>query len=415
MLALAVGPSRVLGYYSRVAHLHVGPSSCAGSGPTRCCSRTPPAGSSCRCARRPRLRALASGRPRPGRIRGAGRFARGRPPARGGPLRHQRLAPLPGAVPDHAAAARRARLRPLREARLAGRRGVVLAALLLLALSSRIPLSGFTVADAKQDSPFLFAVFRLEQHLGIENGSLAVALLAAALSLVASGSRSRAAARRSRSVLPSSRRSSARAPRSCSTARRPSTCAPGSAQHGFQWVDRSGLKDVTIFQTQGSNRAAAMEQLFWNRSISRVGLLYGGIAPDAFRADSFRVTERGRLVHRARATRARSCSTASRSSPSSRAPRRSAARRVPALPSRGHTAALAHDLRPLPRRLARARRGDPHLAGGTPGTACAARSASISRFRRTSAPNRPPFGCAPPACAWTSWSGRACTTASRSR
>src|SRR5205823_10551057 len=53
----------------------------------------------------------------------------------------------------------------------------------MVVLSARIPLSGFTAADNKQDSPFLFAVFRLECILGVGSGALAVALVAGVLSI----------------------------------------------------------------------------------------------------------------------------------------------------------------------------------------------------------------------------------------
>ena len=145
-----------------------------------------------------------------------------------------------------------------------------------------------------------------------------------------------------------------------------------------------------------------MEQLFWNRSISRVGLLYGGIAPDAFRADSFRVTERGRLVHSGRALRGSflfddfalqpqfTGATQIGRSGQYRLFRADGTPRLSPM-----TFGLYHD--------GWLARGGQIRAGPTPGTVSAARSASISRFRRTSAPNRPLFGCAPPACAGPSW------------
>ena len=71
-------------------------------------------------------------------------------------------------------------------------RVVALAALALLVLSMRVPLSGYTVGDAKQDSPFLLGIFRLEKAVGIGDGSLAVALVAAALACVAAGAAFRA-------------------------------------------------------------------------------------------------------------------------------------------------------------------------------------------------------------------------------
>ena len=101
-------------------------------------------------ARRPRLRALAAARPGPGRVRRAGRA---RSPAAllleaglyatNGSHRFQErylITLLPLVVPAFGLYVKRG---------WPARRGVVLAALGLLVLSSRIPLSGFTVADAE--------------------------------------------------------------------------------------------------------------------------------------------------------------------------------------------------------------------------------------------------------------------------
>ena len=62
---------------------------------------------------------------------------------------------------------------------------VALVAVGLLALSARVPLSGYTVSDFKQDSPFLMGVFRLEKAVGVGDGSLAIALGAAVLACLA--------------------------------------------------------------------------------------------------------------------------------------------------------------------------------------------------------------------------------------
>ena len=59
--------------------------------------------------------------------------------------------------------------------------GLASAALLLLA--ARVPLSGYAAAHNKDDSPTLWAVLRLEGFLSVGNGSLAIALIAAALSV----------------------------------------------------------------------------------------------------------------------------------------------------------------------------------------------------------------------------------------
>ena len=68
-----------------------------------------------------------------------------------------------------------------------GARVVGVLALGLIALAARVPLSGYTISDSKQDSPFLLGVYRLEHAIGSANGSLAIAVVAALLSLLAVG------------------------------------------------------------------------------------------------------------------------------------------------------------------------------------------------------------------------------------
>jgi hypothetical protein len=178
------------------------------------------------------------------------------------------------------------------------RRGAVaLIAAAMLALASRVPLSGFTVADNKQDSPFLFAVFKLERLMNsVGNGSLAVALLAGALSVLAV-------------LIVRTRRGPAIA--------LALTVALGAAaslgafvfDHAnaanvrrselsseLRWIDKSGLKHVTLVQTAGADRGDALEQLFWNGSVDRAGLLFGALPMDAFGATAVDVTQDGRLV-----------------------------------------------------------------------------------------------------------------------
>ena len=72
-------------------------------------------------------------------------------------------------------------LRRGRPARLA----TCLLAVVLLAVSARVPLAPYSVANNKQDSPFLLGAFRLEHSLGVANGSLVIALVAALLSALA--------------------------------------------------------------------------------------------------------------------------------------------------------------------------------------------------------------------------------------
>jgi hypothetical protein len=164
-------------------------------------------------------------------------------------------------------------------------------------LSARIPLSGFSAADNKQDSPFLFAVFRLEGILGVGSGALAVALAAAALSGAA--------------VLVAHRR------RGGVVALGLAVVAAGAASVGafafdaanarnvrashlppdLRWIDHAarGLGPVTLLQTPGAPRGRALEQLFWNSSVTRIALLKGAIPTDAFGARTVGIERDGRL------------------------------------------------------------------------------------------------------------------------
>jgi hypothetical protein len=173
------------------------------------------------------------------------------------------------------------------------RRAHAAAALGMLALSARVPLSGYTIAQGKDDSPTLRAVLRLEQHLGIADGSLVAALVAAALSLLAIavawrrlpalGLAAAAAATVALSVGASSfDRLNAASIRDAETA--PKT-----------WVDEAGLRDVALLQLPEASRHAAFERLFWNRSVQRL-LLLNSPPIDAFAAETVRVGGDGRLV-----------------------------------------------------------------------------------------------------------------------
>ena len=56
-------------------------------------------------------------------------------------------------------------------------------------------------------------------------------------------------------------------------------------------------------QTPGAPRGRALEQLFWNSSVTRVALLRGAFPTDAFGADPITVTPDGRLIAGGRALR----------------------------------------------------------------------------------------------------------------
>jgi dolichyl-phosphate-mannose-protein mannosyltransferase len=175
-------------------------------------------------------------------------------------------------------------------------RVVAVVALGLIALAARVPLSGYTISDAKQDSPFLFAVFRLEKAIGIGNGSLVVALVASALACLAVAASFRPALARwaiLATVVSSGVVSVGAVAFDTHVVRSVrSTMLPADAR----WVDHSGLGDVTLVQTPASPHAAAHEQLFWNRSLRSVYLLDGAGAIDAFGSPRVHAVSDGRLV-----------------------------------------------------------------------------------------------------------------------
>jgi hypothetical protein len=172
---------------------------------------------------------------------------------------------------------------------------VALLSVLLFALSARLPLSGYAQALGKTDSPFLVAVFRLERAIGTVNGSFVLAGLAAA---GAAGA-----------VLVS-RRGGGRYALGATVAFLglasfgAMISDSANAQHirdqylpaNASWVDASGLHDVTLLQTVGSPPASALEQLYWNRSITAEALIGAALPTDVYAAPRIRVTRDGTLL-----------------------------------------------------------------------------------------------------------------------
>jgi hypothetical protein len=183
----------------------------------------------------------------------------------------------------------------LRRNRPAARVAAVLG-LGLLALAARVPLSGYTISDSKQDSPFLLAVFRLEKGIGIGNGSLVVALLASALALLGAAVCFRGFLARwaigltivaAAFVSLGAVAFDAHVVRSVRT-----SLLPADAR----WVDHAGLGDVTLLQTPATLHAAADEQLFWNLSLKHLYFLDDASPIDAFGAARAKTARDGRLV-----------------------------------------------------------------------------------------------------------------------
>lgn len=170
--------------------------------------------------------------------------------------------------------------------------GLVSAGLLLLA--ARVPLSGYAAAHNKDDSPTLWAVLRLEGLMSVGNGSLAVALVAAALSLLAA----LIAFRKLPAVLVPLAAIAACCALSAGASSfdaRTSRSLRNTLPADIRWVDDARLGSVDLVAPPGARREQSWQQLFWNTSVQRL-LLLGSPAIDQFAAERVRVAPDGRLL-----------------------------------------------------------------------------------------------------------------------
>jgi hypothetical protein len=157
-----------------------------------------------------------------------------------------------------------------------------------IAISARLPLSGFAAADGKSNSPLLFAVGYLEQTVGdVGLASLLIAGIVAVLSIGA--------------ALLVYFRPRVAAPILVGVAVAAGTVASfGAATYGNRvagsvydnvlwpdpsYVDHANLGSVALVETPWNDRGLATEQLFWNRSLDRLLLLPDATPPDAFGAE----------------------------------------------------------------------------------------------------------------------------------
>jgi hypothetical protein len=169
----------------------------------------------------------------------------------------------------------------------------VLAAVLLL-LSARVPLSGYAAATGKTDSPFLFAVFRLEHSLGNANGALVVAALAGlgAVGAIIVSRRGGGNAAVVATLAFAATASLGAVVNDASNARDiRNTYLPKNPS----WVDAQHLGPVTLVQTLGSPPDRAIEQLYWNRSLTREVRLGDAQPTDVYAAPQLRPLQDGAL------------------------------------------------------------------------------------------------------------------------
>ncbi|MFN2467944.1 MAG: ArnT family glycosyltransferase [Gaiellaceae bacterium] len=174
----------------------------------------------------------------------------------------------------------------------------------MLALSAAIPLSGYTIRDGKQDSPLLHAVFRLEQVLGVGNGAMAVAAVAA---LLAAAAFALPLAGRRGVGLGLGAAAMATAAISVGAFDLGSRNASGvravQLPERRDWVDRARLGDVALLAMPGTTPDRALQQLFWNRSVTSV-LLFPGAGPiDRFGSEGLDLDRKGFLLRQGRRVR----------------------------------------------------------------------------------------------------------------
>lgn len=184
---------------------------------------------------------------------------------------------------------------------LPGRIPVGLLSAGLLLLAARVPLSGYAAAHNKDDSPTLWAVLRFEGLTSVGNGALAIALVAAVLSmfgaLVAFRKVPAALALVAAIVACSAMSAGASA-----FDARTSQSLRSTLPHDIRWVDDAHLGSVDLVAPPGARKEQSWQQLFWNTSVKRL-LLLGSAPIDQFDAKRLRIAGDGRLLVDGRADR----------------------------------------------------------------------------------------------------------------
>ena len=169
----------------------------------------------------------------------------------------------------------------------------------LVVLSVRVPLSGFAIAPTVSASPILYSVYWLTARLGSPGNAAGVVAAAVGLmSIIAV-----LASRRPRLATPlvlglamlaagaASAGAVALTVESTSSLRRVALPADPS------WVDSARVGPVTLLEEFcGCRGRSSFQELFWNRSITRVALLPGASKFDVFRTEDVKVRADGLLT-----------------------------------------------------------------------------------------------------------------------
>ena len=166
-----------------------------------------------------------------------------------------------------------------------------------LVLSATVPLSGYAEGTSLQDSPFLQAFSVVEAHLGKASGSLALALAVSAGAIAAGLAPWRArvgtaAVLALAAVFATLTTAAAVSYDSDRSARAMRTYFPDDVR----WVDHAGIGDVAVLETPGSPRGSISGTLFWNTSATRILQMDGAEDVDAFGVDKTRIRRDGAIL-----------------------------------------------------------------------------------------------------------------------
>lgn len=167
------------------------------------------------------------------------------------------------------------------------------------AAASLVPLSGLAAAEGSAQSLVLLAVRQLELWLGdIGAAALVFALAANVLSLLGAAA---AWTRPKWATVTALGLASTAFVALTATAFTFDRANVDAIRTSFladdpSWVDASGAKGVTLMLSPRGLRTDAHSTLFWNRSVDRVVLFTGAVAPDAFAAEHVVADDAGRMT-----------------------------------------------------------------------------------------------------------------------
>ena len=172
----------------------------------------------------------------------------------------------------------------------------------LVILSVRVPLSGFAIVATINASPILFGVQWLTGRLGGPGNAAGVVAAAVGIMSVVAVLASRRPRLGTPLVLGLALLATATASAGAVAfdVENSSNLRKATLPSNPSWVDRAHVGRVTLLQSARGSRGATLQELFWNRSVTRVGLLPGATKFDVFRTQSVMVDNDGSLSVRGR-------------------------------------------------------------------------------------------------------------------